>query len=358
MRTRSIVLGLTACLIAGTFGIVTTITSGSGESTSRAAPSRTAGLIVPNRPHHGSDPALDRVISGVGDGSVDPQAAHEALLEALERDPAGTLAVLQDFLADADPRQQATRTVVGALVAVGTPEMQDALVRLVDGRIDDAGFVKLVVPTLGFLARPTVATEEAVRVLSTDAAPEATRMNAHLTLGVMASRFSHGDAPRGTAIVERYAAQLATAKTDDERRRWLSVLGNAGTPEAAAAIEAQLDTADPILRGRALEALRRVVAPEADQRLVHALDDRDARVRNSAAWSLSYRQATPETLHVLLGKLAKESDEKVATMLLDVVWPRRATDPAAVLATVQSVAEGHPSLAVRKRARGLLDAKT
>lgn len=351
MRTRTILVGLAASLVAGTIAFAT---SHSSDSPPPVVPDRTARVVLPQRPVHTSDPAIDRVLVE----GVDPQAAHEALLEALRRDPAGTLAVLESFLADADPRQEATRTVVGALVAAGTPEIQEALVQLVDARVDDTAFVKLVVPTLGFLAKPTVATERAVRALTEDSAPEATRINAHLTLGVMASRFGGGDVPRGTAIVEDYAARLAAAKTDDERRRWLSVLGNAGTPEAAAAIEAQLATPDPILRGRALEALRRVASPDADARLVHALDDGDARVRGSAAWSLSYRQATPETLHVLLGKLAGERDEKVATALLDVVWPRRATDPEAVIATVRSVADGHASAAVRNRARSLLDAKT
>ncbi len=358
MRLRTIVLGLTASLIAGTFAIATHSTSSSDVSAARAAPDRSARLPMPERPARTVDPALDRLLGGLQDSGADPQAMHEALLEALKRDPVGTLAALESFLADADPQQQATRTVVGALVAAGTPAMQAALVQLVDARVDDAAFVKLVVPTLGFLAKPTAATELAVRSLADDSAPEATRMNAHLTLGVMASRFTDGDVPRGSAIVDDYAARLATATTDDERRRWLSVLGNAGTPGAAAAIEAQLDTTDPVLRSQALEALRRVSSPAVDARLVHALDDGDARVRSSAAWSLSYREATPETLRTLLGKLAGEPDAKVATMLLDVVWPRRASDPAAVLATVQSVADGHASPEVRKRARSLLDAKT
>jgi hypothetical protein len=349
MRTRSIVLGVAAALIAGTVAMAT---SHSSDRSPPITADRTARVVAPAR--RTPDVTVARLM---GD-SVDPQAAHEALLAALQRDPIGTLAELEAFLADADPQDPATRTVVGALVAAGTPEIQAALVQLVDARVDDVAFVKLVVPTLGFLAKPTVATERAVRALTEDTAPEATRINAHLTLGVMASRFGGGDVPRGTAIVEDYAARLAAAKTDDERRRWLSVLGNAGTPEAAAAIEAQLDTTDPVLRSRALEALRRVASPDADARLVHALDDGDPGVRGSAAWSLSYRQATPETLHALLGKLAGERDEKVAVALLDVVWPRRAADPAAVIATVRSVADGHVSAAVRNRARSLLDAKS
>ncbi|MBA3458739.1 MAG: HEAT repeat domain-containing protein [Deltaproteobacteria bacterium] len=359
MRTRSIVLGVIATLIAGTVVIVVPRdTASPGETAPAEASAPTARASAPREPTRVAQPALDRLLGGLDERSVDPQAAHHALIEALQRDPAGTLSMLEAHLADADPKGQAARTIVGALVQVGTPEIQVALVQLVDARVDDTAFVKLVVPTLGFLAKPTVATEDAVRALTSDTAPEATRINAHLTLGVMASRFSDGDVPRGTAIVDGYAARLAEAKTVDERARWLSVLGNAGTPEAARAIEAQLATTDPVLRSQALEALRRVASPDADAQLVRALGDGDPRVRGSAAWSLSYRKATPETLRALLGKLARERDEKVATRLLEVVWPRRAADLDAVLTTVRSVASGHASPEVRRHAQTLLDAKT
>jgi len=353
MRIRSIVLGATAGMLAGAIAI-TSLTGSSGDAASEAAAPR--ATVAPNWGAT-AEPSLQGVLESARDTTVDPKAAHDALLAALERDPVGTLAVLQRFLADADPRDPAARTVVGALVAVGTPEIQESLVQLVERRSEDTEFVKLVVPTLGFLPKPTVATEHAVRALAADTAPAATQINAHLTLGVMASRFDGSDAPRGTAIVDEYAGKLAAATTPEDRKRWLSVLGNAGTPGAAAAIEAQLDAEDPMLRSQALEAMRRVASPDADARLVRALDDRDPRVRTSAAWSLSYRQATPETLRTLLGKLAAEADEKAAMQLLEVVWPRRKADLNAVLATVRAIADGHPVAAVRTRAKTLLDAK-
>ncbi len=150
MRTRSLVLGAFATLVAGTaFIIAAQDTSSPGDNPARESPASTARASTPQRPVHTAQPMLHRVLDGLVDQSVDPQVGHDALIEALQRDPAGTLATLEAFLADADPRQQATRTVVGALVQVGTPEIQEALVQLVEGRVQDTAFVTLVVPTLG-----------------------------------------------------------------------------------------------------------------------------------------------------------------------------------------------------------------
>jgi HEAT repeat protein len=354
MRKRSLLLAGAAALTTASILLFTATRGMPAESQARSAASAAGAHVAPTATPTlagSSSASLTELLAG----ATDQQSAHTALVAALQRDPVGTLAALEAFLRDADPQSDLARTAVAALVAVGTPEMQAALVELVDARITDTDFVKLVVPTLGFLAAPTRETEAAVRNLTTDQAPEATRHTAHLTLGTMASRV---DGARATAIVEDYAARLAKAPTADERRRWLSVLGNAGTPEAAAAVETQLRESDPLVRSRAVAALRRVESPEADAKLTRALDDSDPRVRASAAWSLSYRNPTSDTLRAMIAKLAGETNADAAQALLDAIWMRRLADRDTVIAAVQAAATGHPAESVRERARKMLEDKS
>jgi hypothetical protein len=352
MRKRSLLLAGAAALTSASILLFTATRGAPAASQSPSAePAARAHVTSTEAPRLGGPIAKGSVTELLG-GATDAQSAHTALVAALQRDPAGTLAALEAFLRDADPQSDLARTAVAALVAVGAPEMQASLVALVDARVADTDFVKLVVPTLGFLAAPTRETEAAVRNLTTDSAPEATRHTAHLTLGTMASRV---DGQRATAIVEDYAARLAKAPTSDERRRWLSVLGNAGTPEAAAAVETQLRESDPDVRSRAVAALRRVESPAVDTQLTRALDDRDPRVRASAAWSLSYRNPTTDTLHTMIAKLAGETNADAAQALLDAIWMRRLADRDVVLAAVRAAAIGHSAESVRKRAQAMLD---
>ncbi|HEY5922302.1 MAG TPA: HEAT repeat domain-containing protein [Kofleriaceae bacterium] len=277
-----------------------------------------------------------------------------SLVNRLERDPASSLPELERFLRDADPKQATTRLAVAAMVQAGTAEVQRSLVAAIEQRANDADFLRLAVPTIGFLAEPTVATVAAVRALTTQPAPTRTQTIAHLALGNMASKLAITDAARSAALVSDYASRLASARTDDERMSWLSVLGNAGTPSAAAAIETQLDASDPTIRGRALSALRRVESPKVDATLTRALDDGDTGIRESAAWALTRRAASPKTMQVIAGKLATEQDDKVASSLLQVLWNGRAVERDLVVATMRSVAAGHASKAVRDRAQALL----
>jgi HEAT repeats len=305
--------------------------------------------------------SIDDVLGALAAATTDDERrrlsneTHDALVAALQRDPEGTLAALEAWLATGHPAQLGTQVAVGAMAAVGTPAIQDALVRLIGARADDAAFARLALPTMAFLAQPTRATEAAVRGWTSEAHPERTRTMAHLALGTMATHLASGDTARAAAIVDEYATRLASATTAADRARWLEVLGNARTPAAAQAVSTQLHADDPTVRGRALEALRLAPTPNVDAALVGALDDAEPGVRASAAWSLGYRSPSRDTMRALVAKLESEPTAAVMTKLLDVIWIRRTLDLTAITEAVQRIAGNHPSQAVRAHARALLD---
>lgn len=281
------------------------------------------------------------------------QDAHFTLVGALRDDPAAATAALEQYLATAGGRDTGARVAVGALVAVGAPPMQDALVRLVETRAGDADFVRLAMPSIGFLAQPTVRTETALRTLADTGEPGA-RATARLAVGIMAGKLAVDEPARASAIVDGYAARLAEARTADERGAYLDALGNAATAGAGAAIATQLADPDPALRKRAALALRRVETGAAEAALLGTLVDTDERVRESAAWSLAYRAPSAGALRAMLDRLAHEPSDRVVSSLLDTVWARRATDRDAVAAAIRGLASGHRSESIRARAAALL----
>lgn len=278
--------------------------------------------------------------------------AYRSLVDALRADPLGMTAELEAFLADADPREVSTQTALGALVAVGTPEMQQALVRLVDKRAADDAFARGAIPVMAFLKQPTVATEDAIRAYTRDGHSEAMQSTSHLALGIMATQLATGETGRSTAIVADYATRLASAETAADRKRWLLVLGNARTPDAASAIEAHLTDADPEIRRSAVEAMRLAPAVDAEARLTAALADADATVRGSAVWSLSHRQGSPAMVDAMLARLSVERDETVVSTLLTTLWTRR---DDRVVAAVRQLAQTGASPAIRQHAQHLLE---
>ncbi len=365
MSTRKLlVFGLATAVLGGAALMInhdlSTPPSLPGEVTVTSPASPTSATASPPT-LAASSTSIDDVLAGLVAATSDDERrrlsreAHEALVAALQRDPERTLAALESWVTIADPAQLATQVAVGAMVAVGTPAIQHALVELIDARGDDAGFVRLALPTMAFLAKPTPATENAVRGWTSDAQPERTQTMAHLALGTMATHLADGESDRSVAIVDEYAARLASATSATDRARWLQVLGNARTPAAARAITTQLADSDATVRSRAIEALRLAPTPGVDAMLTNALDDTDARVRESAAWSLAYRAPSRDTMRAMVTKLGGEQDATVTTKLLDVIWIRRANDLAAITAAVQRVAREHPSQAVRTHARQLLD---
>jgi hypothetical protein len=350
MRNRTILLAAVATIVAASIVLLrhAAVDEPQEPKPTPAAVAAPRGALLPARV-----PQLAAVETAAEqDRERLHQEAYDALVQALRTDPDATIAELEAFLADADPTKLSTQIAIGALVAVGTPEMQRMLVRIVDGRAGDDAFARGAIPVLGFLAKPTVETENAIRAFTGDGHSEAMQTTSHLALGIMATHVAGDDPARASRIVDDYATRLATAQTPEDRRRWLVVLGNARTEGAAIAIETQLDDADPTVRRSAIEALRMAPRADVESKLSSALADTDAAVRAAAVWSLSHRRPAPSTIDAMLARLAIERDDVVATALMTTLWPRR---DDRVISAVRQLAHGSPSTTIRERAQRLLD---
>jgi hypothetical protein len=265
------------------------------------------------------------------------------------------LGELEALLATAAPTSAVLRIAVGALAGAGTPEAQACLVRLTAVRPTELAYMRQVVPVLGFAKQPTAALEHAVRALAGGReASDVTRL-AELSLGVLAGHVAAADPARAGRIVDEYAAKLAGATAAEEIRRYLLVLGNAGTPAVVALAGRYLDSDDPAIRARAVEALRRVLTDAAERAILGVLEgDPEARVRASAAWSLANRPATATAIAGEAAHLPREGDEQVASTLLANLQAARTAHRGAVLAALGATAAAHPVPAIRDLARELL----
>ncbi len=340
--------------VAGVAAALALVLAHRGADSPARAAEPTAPIAAPRRVHTPPRMPALAAVETAKDGDRDRlhEEAYRALVERLRNDPEATIAELEQFLGDADPTKLSTQVAIGALVGVGTPATQAALIRVIRGRDGDEGFALAAIPVVGFLATPTAETEAAIRALAQGGATERVQNSSHLALGTMASRLAHGEAGRATAIVADYAARLAAAETPNDRRRWLMVLGNARTEASASAVSALLGDPDPTIRRTAVESLRLAPSADVEAKLTGALVDGDPGVRAGAAWSLKYRTLSPAATDATLGRLAVEREDSVVTALLDVLWPRR---DDRVIAAVTELAHHHPSNTIRARAQKLLD---
>jgi hypothetical protein len=367
MRTRILIAAIAAALAA----VIAALLAGGAPSpraaARTAAATDTGGAAAPARPlalpvTAGTDrPAasLDALLGGLataGDERLElaMKESYFALVEALRDDPA-LIAAVEALLATADRDAPDARVALGALVGAGTAEAQAALGRLLDVRRGDADFVKLLVPSVGFLEHPTPAIEEAVRTLAADDPRPQIRTMAGLSVGIMASHLDATDPARARAIVADVDARLRAATTPAELGAQLTVLGNAGTADAGQVASRYLGDDRAAVRASALEALRRVTSPDAEAALLRALaTDPDPTVRASAAWAMGHRPATPANLRAQAAVLLAETDERVARPLADNLWNGADADRRFAIATLDTVAASHALPALRDAVRALL----
>jgi hypothetical protein len=337
---------------AGTVADATAANPASAPSSGFLAPRATVEL-----PRDAA--GLEKVFAGLAEAGGDQKLegamadAYFALLKALRKDPA-MLAAVEEMLRTADRHAPETRVAVGALIAVGTPEAQDALIRLTDVHKGDVEFLELLVPSMGFVERPTQALEGALHALTTDVRPDIRSM-ADLSMGVVAATLDVTDPARARRIVDQYGAKLTASANPAELHAALSVLGNAGTLDAARLIQPYTSDERPDVRADAVEALRRIPTRDAEAALLAAAGhDGDRDVRNRAVLAMSMRPATDTSVRSQIAMLATETDENIARGLLSNIWSGIDVDHDLVVATLTQTAASHPLTSVQEQARAML----
>jgi len=205
----------------------------------------------------------------------------------------------------------------GALSSVGHTQAQTALQSGIRARAGDWSALMFLVPALGLVETPTVATEQVLREVARTATDEQVRSTAQLSLGIVARTLTATEPDRSRKILQETLASLEGAKTSESRRQLLLVLGNIGAEDTMPAITRYLgDEAAPV-RAAATSALRWMDSAEVDALLVKVLTtEADEHVRLEAAQALSFRPMTAASLSAHQTLLSKDTSASVRLALL------------------------------------------
>ncbi|MGA3162029.1 MAG: HEAT repeat domain-containing protein [Terracidiphilus sp.] len=288
--------------------------------------------------------------SGAGGKHTDLYLRVKALA-ALHPDACARLAQLVQATAPDGP---AMKLVTGALAAAGTYAAQAALVEIMHGHADNEALQLRLLPALGLLQNPDVATVSELKRLSGEAVSERVSFRARLALGAAARALKQSAPERAAAIVTELLKQLTQARGPNVQRQYLLALGNTGAAGALPALKIYAASTDPSLRGAALSAMRFLVDGEAEEMLIAALgSDPESTVRLQAAEAISFRAMTPHSFDALKSALANDADSMVRLRAMSDLWEARDRFPQAVEAvTDASLHDASPE--VRKAAGDLL----
>ncbi len=184
-------------------------------------------------------------------------------------------------------------SLIGALSAASTPEAVRALAEV-------AGDARVPVPTrvdaiagLGMAEHPTPEGLSELRQL-TQAGDVELDNTATLALGNAARNLHEQKSPEAEALLRELAGSVPAAATPEARALQLRALGNTAQASALPALQEALRDPSPVVREAAIEALRLIPSPVADQLLVgHMVEDPAPQVRRAAIFASSFRPLTP-----------------------------------------------------------------
>lgn len=215
--------------------------------------------------------------------------ALPARLEALlRRDDDAVRAALAFIRGD-----KATKMIVDALAAAGTPTAQDALCALARDVHLPAHVRAEAVSSLGLVRRPTAPTMTAIGDLIR--AHDPALVAPALFLAGSVARAGRTDHPAQAAAIERIVlAETARAHGADETLEALAALGNLGSAAVLPRLRPAVAASNPRIRAAATRALRLVPDAEADELLVTTLRrDHDPTVRAAAIFAAGFRKLDP-----------------------------------------------------------------
>ncbi|WP_232293596.1 HEAT repeat domain-containing protein [Stigmatella aurantiaca] len=184
-------------------------------------------------------------------------------------------------------------SLIGSLSAASTPEAVRALGQVVTDeqmpvpvRVDAAA-------GLGVVEKPTQEGLSALRQL-TQSGEEDLRNTATLALGNAARNLETQKDPSAGAVLRELTNAVAAAPTPEARALQLRALANSAHPLALPTIREALRDPSPVVREAAVEALRLIPDPAADQMLAASmLEDPIPEVRRAAIFASSFRPLMP-----------------------------------------------------------------
>lgn len=184
-------------------------------------------------------------------------------------------------------------TLLGALSAASTPEALHALGQVVADPQQPVAVRVDAAAGLGMAEKPSQEGVAALRELAQSTEPDL-HSTATLALGNAARNLGTEDKAAGDALVQELSNAVLQAPTPQERALRLRALANSANPQALAMIQEAMRDPSPVVREAAVEALRLIPDPTADQLIARSMvEDPIPEVRRAAVFASSFRQLPP-----------------------------------------------------------------
>lgn len=258
------------------------------------------------------------------------------------------------LIAKANGESFTMRTLTAALGSVGHAQAQQALINALRARSQDKAAVRLLIPALGEVSKPTPLAEEAMLGFAFNSTDAETASMAQLALGTMARSLAATEPDWAKNLVERFLKQLESASSEQAIRQWLLVLGNAGADSGLPVIARLTAHPAPNVRAAAVSSLRWLTDARADELLARVLiADSEAAVRSEAAAAFGYREMTAATFDAQKKAFQKDKSVNVRLALMKNLWRAQTAFPEA-RTLVETAAAKDESNEVRKQALAVM----
>ncbi|GMU04861.1 HEAT repeat domain-containing protein [Corallococcus caeni] len=228
-----------------------------------------------------------------GDKASGPKSAHlmnrmRALFQ-LEPESAKQVPALLRGEKDRDTYSP----MLGALSAASTPQAVQALATVATDAQSPAATRVNAAAVLGMAESPTPEGTEALRELSRSDNVDLSS-TATLALGNVARHSGGPDSPEAEALLRELQDRARAAPTPEARALWIRSLANSADARILPFLQECLRDPLPLIRQSALEALRLIPSPLADQLLAESLaKDTSPEVRRAAIFAASFRPLGP-----------------------------------------------------------------
>ncbi|HYO59034.1 HEAT repeat domain-containing protein [Archangium sp.] len=261
----------------------------------------------------------------------DPQERDDARTRALEQlralfmlQPAEALKVPGIIRAGMDPL--AASPMLGALSAASTKEAIQALTEVSGNEAIPHDIRMDSVAALGMAGEPNRQGVDALRDLSRNPDPML-RDTATLALGNSAFQMGDTDERGAESLVHELNSGYQSAPTPEQQALALRALGNTRSPSMMATIQQALGSPHSQIRQAAIEALRNVPSPDADQLLSqYLLGDPAVEVRRAVIFSCGFRPLRP-MLPALAQALRKDAADGVRSDVINLMGAQRGVVP-------------------------------
>ena len=235
-------------------------------------------------------------VAQMGNGGVMPQ--HTKWLwrasGLLKKDPAAAKELAKLALAPG-ATDKSRALVLDLLASAGHAEAQTEMrAILASPELAKSGARPALLQRVSFLETPEPATVDQVWSSLRDGKAKGSNdlvaASAHALAATSRAQAKNGDAAGARSTVRKLGAEIAGAKSKEEKTSVLSALGNASSEEVTEIAKPYATNEDPELREAAADALRKVPTREAVETLLGLLADGNPAVQGAALASLKDRE--------------------------------------------------------------------